>query len=58
MIAYLVSEVLVLSFACELPATYDYLDGKCIDLVRLSFDSSLEHATLLTTTDTAGLLVL
>ena len=36
MLVYLVAEVIALSFACELPATYDHINGQCIDIVSIA----------------------
>jgi hypothetical protein len=43
-----VVEVLCLSFACNLPATWDYINGRCLDLVAFwDFDTAFDIATSL-----------
>jgi hypothetical protein len=40
--------VLCLSFACNLPATWDYINGRCLDLVAFwDFDTAFDIATSL-----------
>jgi hypothetical protein len=41
-----VVEVLCLSFACNFPATWDYINGRCLDLVAFwDFDTAFDIAT-------------
>lgn len=41
-----VAEVLCLSLACNFPATWDYINGRCVDLVAFwDFDTAFDMAT-------------